>query len=437
MPGVGIGDITLGMSKDDVLKKLGRPGAIGFAGKRYTLDNLPRRYIMSFGDISFAMVDDAVIGISSHSPSYKFANGLGVGDSKEKIIEAFDDDFDYDDKGFLVKIDEKSGTVREITVYPADRDDDEDDSREGETSSTVEEVDPEVLLEAGKNPGLGVRALHAQGITGAGVHVGLIDMPLKLGHPEYAGQIVSYHYNGMEPGNNNMSSMHGPYVTSLLVGKQCGTAPGAKLHVEALDLAEHDAGLCARALDRFVTYNESAPKDQRIRVVSVSAGPSGEGSRYKNQSLWDESVERAEAQGILVLDLTWHHGIISICWMDLKDRENVEACTPGFRYGSVEVDEGHIHVPRTPRTSARAPSDGPFGYRYADGGRRSKKPYSKSGYSPTIPYAAGVLAMGCQIRPDLTGAQMKELLFESAHVHKSGAKIINPTAFIDLVRKQR
>ena len=44
--------------------------------------------------------------------------------------------------------------------------------------------------------------------------------------------------------------------------------------------------------------------------------------------------------------------------------------------------------------------------------------------------------MGWQIRPDLTAAQMKELLFESAHVHESGAKIINPTAFIDLVRNQ-
>jgi len=432
MPGVGIGNFTLGMSKDEVLKKLGRPEVIVFAGNSYTLDNLPRRYRMSFGDISLAMVDDAVIGISAHSPSYKLANGLRVGDSEEKRIEAFgDDELEYDDKGILVRVDEKNGTVREITVYPAEGDDDNEDEDQDDPG---EGFDPDVLLEAGKNPGLGVRALHAQGITGAGVHVGLIDMGGELGHPEYAGKIVSYNHAGMDPGGG---SMHGPYVTSLLVGKQCGTAPGAKLHVEAVDLAEHDAGLCARALDRFVTYNESASKDQKIRVVSVSAAPSGEGSDYKNQSLWDESVQRAEAQGILVLDLTWHHGIISICWQDVKDRENVEACTPGFLFGPVEVDEGHIHVPRTFRTSARAPSRGPFSYSYSDGGRRSNRPYSKSGYSPTVPYAAGVLAMGWQIRPDLTAAQMKESLFESAHVHESGAKIINPTAFIELVRKQR
>ena len=43
--------------------------------------------------------------------------------------------------------------------------------------------------------------------------------------------------------------------------------------------------------------------------------------------------------------------------------------------------------------------------------------------------------MGWQICPDLTPAQMKEMLFASAHVHKSGAKIINPKAFIELIRK--
>jgi hypothetical protein len=51
--------------------------------------------------------------------------------------------------------------------------------------------DPADLLEASKNPGLGVRALHARGITGAGVHVGLIDTPMRLDHDEYEGSIAS------------------------------------------------------------------------------------------------------------------------------------------------------------------------------------------------------------------------------------------------------
>ena len=51
-----------------------------------------------------------------------------------------------------------------------------------------------------------------------------------------------------------------------------------------------------------------------------------------------------------------------------------------------------------------------------------------------IPYCAGVLAMGWQIRPDLPAEQMKELLFESAYTKKDGAKIIDPKKFIRIVK---
>jgi subtilisin family serine protease len=293
--------------------------------------------------------------------------------------------------------------------------------------------DPKTLLQEGMNPGLGVRALHAQGINGSGVHVGLIDQPLLPDHPEYAGKIVSYQALDCGP---HKTSAHSPGMASQLVGKRCGTAPGASLHVLAVPSWEMNASHYARALDRFVSYNEGAPKDQRIRVVSVSAQPSGEGSEYTNQSLWDEAVRRAQEKGILVLDCTWGHGFVSLCWLDPKNRESVEACTPGFRNGRVEVDEGHIHVPSAPRTAAEAGEDGSFGYAYDGGGRRSRRPRAKNGYSRAIPYAAGILALGWQVRPDLTPAQMKELLFASAYVHQSGARIIHPKAFIDVVKKQ-
>ena len=148
-------------------------------------------------------------------------------------------------------------------------------------------------------------------------------------------------------------------------------------------------------------------------------------------------MERAEANGILVLDCTRHHGFVSLCWLDPQNRESVESCTPGFRNGVEEVDEGHIHVPSAPRTTVEAHEGKPFGYVYDGGGGRSSRPMSKGGYSDTIPYAAGILALGWQVRPDLTPAQMKEMLFASAYVHNSGAEIINPTAFIKLLRNQR
>jgi len=480
VPGVRVGNYTFDMSKDEVLKKLGEPEAISGG---YTLNNLPRRYIMFFGDISFGIVDDSVKEITVLGPSYQFTNGLGVGDSEEKIKQAFGNDFqlkeyewkdllNYEDKGIRFEIHKKKRTVLEIGINQPKRN--QNDGTKALTPSRLEPFDnvggkdlrthdlrnagrildtlefnqdtlwpkpdrlpegfdPKALLQEGMNPGLGVRALHAEGITGAGIHVGLIDQPLLMDHPEYAGKIVSYHDIGC---GSSKSSMHGPGMASQLVGSRCGTAPGASLHVVAVPSWQGDAGYYARALDRLVTRNERVREDQKIRLVSVSAQPSGQGSEYVNQSLWDRAVQRAEANGVLVLDCTWHHGFVSLCWLDPKNRERVESCTPGFRKGIVEVDEGHIHVPSAPRTTAEAYADKPFGYAYDGGGRRSSRPMSKSGYSDTIPYTAGILALGWQIRPELTPAQMKEMLFASAYVHKSGARIINPTAFIDLIRNQ-
>ena len=137
-----------------------------------------------------------------------------------------------------------------------------------------EGFNPKALLQDGLNPGLGVWALHAAGITGAGVHVGLIDQPLFLDHPEYAGKIVSYHHQDC---GSSKSSMHGPGMTCQLVGRRCGTAPGACLHVEAVPSWKGDAAYYAAALDRFAAYNETVRDNQKIRVVSVSSQPSGRG----------------------------------------------------------------------------------------------------------------------------------------------------------------
>ncbi|MHC4519939.1 MAG: hypothetical protein ACYTAS_15225 [Planctomycetota bacterium] len=128
VPGVRVGDFRLGMSKHEVLKKLGEPEGIFGAGERYTLSNLPRQYYMLFGDISFAIRDDTVTGIGVHSPLYRFANGLGVGDSEEDIKQTFGEDFDlkdmgeikdfltYRDKGLQFEIHKKNRTVMELNV---------------------------------------------------------------------------------------------------------------------------------------------------------------------------------------------------------------------------------------------------------------------------------------------------------------------------------
>jgi hypothetical protein len=128
VPGEKVGDYTLGMSKDDVLKSLGKPDNIFYERERYTLHNLPEKYYMCFeGGISFLIVDGSVKGIGVGEPFYKFTNGLGVGDSEQSIIQAFGDDFQlyesewkdiliYKDEGLMFEIHKEKRTVIEINV---------------------------------------------------------------------------------------------------------------------------------------------------------------------------------------------------------------------------------------------------------------------------------------------------------------------------------
>jgi serine protease AprX len=71
------------------------------------------------------------------------------------------------------------------------------------------------------------------------------------------------------------------------------------------------------------------------------------------------------------------------------------------------------------------------GYQYCGINRET---YFYHGVSWAIPYCAGVLALGWQVRPDLAPAQMRELLIRSAHQLPTGEKIINPPEFIRQVR---
>lgn len=278
---------------------------------------------------------------------------------------------------------------------------------------------PERVLEAAKNPGLGVRSLHERGITGDGINVAIIDQPMYLDHPEFAGKIAAY----KDFGCGTESSMHGPAVTSLLVGSTTGTAPDAELYYAAVPSWKADAAYYADALTWIVEENGKLPEGDKIRVVSVSVAPSG---FTMNNEMWDEAVARAEADGILVLDCTEEHGFIWPCYYDLEDLDDISKCQPGFPGGDGmrPARDGNILVPTSPRTTAEEYEEGAFGYQYT----------GRGGLSWAIPYCTGVLAMGWQVRPELSGEEAKAILLDTAY-DKDGYKIIDPAAFIEVLNR--
>lgn len=277
---------------------------------------------------------------------------------------------------------------------------------------------PERVLEEAKNPGLGVRALHDRGITGEGVKVAIIDQPTYTDHPEFVGKIVAY--KDFDCGSED--SMHGPAVASLLVGENTGTAPGAALYFAAAPSWLGDSAYYADALDWIVEENAKLPEGDKIRVVSVSAAPSGPGSPFtKNNELWDEAVARAESDGIMVLDCTQDHGWINSCYYDLEDPDDIARCMPGYPGYDIAIPaRDGIFAPTSPRTTAEEYTEGVFGYQYT----------GRGGLSWAIPYCAGVFAMGWQICPELSGEEMKAILLETAY-EMDGYKFIDPAAFIN------
>jgi subtilisin family serine protease len=468
VPGLRVGDYKLGMSKDEVLKRLRKTkgDSLREAGNSISVDG-----------VILYIIDDSVKSITVLSPLYKFANGLGVGDSEKEFKQAFGLQFTfeedkgklyltYKDEGLQFIIHKKKRTVMEFTVTnkisrrsgdslakPIESVKPYDDVRWKDLSkldlSTKRGLintltfnkktvwpeqakmplgsGPQKILTDAMNPGLGVRQLHQQGITGKGVNVAIIDQPTYLVHPEFAGKIVAYHDTGCETDD---SSMHGPAVASLLVGTNCGTAPGARVYYAAAPSWKRDAAYYAKGLDWIIAQNKKLPQGEKIRVVSVSASPNQ--SSWANRQMWDRACARAEADGIMVLDCTdsRRRGFIGRCWYNARAPESVAQCNPWappnreFRGNPGDLS---ILVPAAPRTTAEDGEKDKLGYRYQYWGR--------GGLSWSIPYCAGVLAMGWQVNPKLSPEQIRELLFKSAYTKRNGAKIIYPRKFVLFVKR--
>lgn len=293
-----------------------------------------------------------------------------------------------------------------------------------------------MVHEGGKNPGLGVRGLHAQGITGQGVKVAIIDQNMILTHPEIEGKVAAYHDVGTKQGKDQ-GSYHGISVASLLVGETVGTAPGAELYYAAVPSWKMDAQDDADALYWIIAQNEQLPEGEKIRLVSVSAAPQSENDWYKNGDAWIEAVQAARDADIFVMDCRsgYDTNFVFAGYYNPLAPEDVRLAKgvyPPFSWGGGQTEEdvdvapfaNVLCAPASFRTMGQQYTADEAHYRYDGVG----------GQSWAVPYVAGVMAMGWQLRPDLDGDALQALLFDTAYVNENGFQIINPPAFIEAVR---
>lgn len=275
--------------------------------------------------------------------------------------------------------------------------------------------DPAVILERAKDPGLGLRALHAAGVTGRGIAIGLIDFALLRTHVEYADRLR--HYEEIEPLRwfAPRADFHASAVVSIAAGRTTGVAPEADIYfVAALPYPRSPFRMrargfwyCARALRRLLEINASLPPSRKIRVVSISVGWDPHEEGYAEMTA---AVAAAEAAGVFVMSSNsfsrgfYFHGL----GRDPRaDPDNVSAYGPGSWWRDRFVALGGdltrtagwtprpnvgqvLLVPMDSRTFA-APT-GAHDYAFDRTG----------GWSWSIPYLAGLYALAAQVRPDVT-----------------------------------
>ncbi|MHB2148443.1 S8 family serine peptidase [Calditrichota bacterium LG25] len=273
--------------------------------------------------------------------------------------------------------------------------------------------DPRRLLEEGKNPGLGIRALHAQGITGRGVGLAVIDQPLLLEHEEYAGRLARYDATGLV---GFPPQMHSSPIASVAVGKNIGVAPEASLSYFAVPMWKKDNSGYIRALRMIFDLNEHLPEEETIRVVSIS---DGRFARKKHYEEWRAVLREAQEKGILVVTCDtsdWHFGTLTL--KEGTDPDSVD----NYRSGKYSFSDDVLRIPTGNKTFASHKGAEMYFYD-REGGR-----------SWAAPYLAGLAALAFQVNPQISPQEIKTLLIETA-IHTAAGPVVNPIGFIEQVKK--
>ena len=285
-----------------------------------------------------------------------------------------------------------------------------------DTDKMPEGFDPAALLEDGKNPGLGIRSLHKQGIDGRGVTIAIIDQPLLRNHREYADRLVEYEPVGLLTALAS-PQMHGPPVSSIAVGKTCGVAPKASLRYFALQMWVQDNKPYCYVIDKLIDFNKDKDITQQIRVVSISTGMFSQQAGFDH---WQETLIRAEKNGILVV--TCHPAFLQYGTLERIPGQDPDKAS-SYRRGRYGRKEKVLHIPAGNRTIAS--HHGPEVYTYT----------RRGGMSWAAPYLAGLAALAYQVKPDIDPKTIVDLWLKTATQSDAGPMIVNPVGFIEAVRK--
>jgi hypothetical protein len=153
----------------------------------------------------------------------------------------------------------------------------------------------------------------------------------------------------------------------------------------------------AKAIDHVIALSAALPKERRIRALAIQRGfEPGE----KGYAEVTAAVQRAKQAGLFVISssLERHYGFKfnGLGRAPLSDPDQPGSYLPGafWQGGFYAAGAGSstqtLQVPMDSRSAA-----GP-------GGEAEYAFYREGGWSWSIPYIAGLYALACQVRPDVT-----------------------------------
>jgi hypothetical protein len=296
--------------------------------------------------------------------------------------------------------------------------------------------DRQRAMEMGKNPGLGVRSLHAKGITGRGVGIAIIDNPLLTDHQEYAERLRLYEEDNVP--SEGQAHLHGPAVASIAVGKTVGVAPEADLYYIGRWAWDREDGkngapavtfkYDAEAIRRILRINEQLPANRKIRVISISYGwELGQGGFLEVT----RAAQEAKAAGLLVISssVEMTHGFkFHGLGRDLLSSPDDLASYRPARWGQfMYAEHDRLLVPMDARATASPTGKNEYAF------------YAEGGWSWAIPYLAGTYALAAQVDPKITPERFWDLALKTGRTIevRDGDKtnslgpILDPVRLID------
>jgi hypothetical protein len=295
---------------------------------------------------------------------------------------------------------------------------------------------PERVLAGGRNPGLGLRTLHARGITGRGVGIGIVDTPLLTDHEEYASQLRWYEVMQTQGFGPAPPNVHASAVASIAVGRTVGVAPGAELYFvstpaespRTMLLMPH---LFAQAIRRLVEINRALPADRKIRAISLSHGWGDAGLGAHDA---DEAVAMARAERIAFFSVTHDFAYGGLGRPPLDDPDSFDAYVSSWmwrddRFGSLSRTR-LFSIPIDNRTMA------------SEAGPETMVYFSMGGFSMGPPFIAGTYALAAQVDPSITPERFFALAMRHARRkpqadadRRMASVILDPAALIAALRE--